>query len=375
MTNDERDNLPSASATQRLMNCAASHHMTLLARGMRQEAGEHGREWAEQGEQMHRAVFDQSDAKLETDQERMDYAKMMRRFRDFLGSWGATNNDIVIREERLWLHHEIFPIFSGRPDYIRISPNYKRAAIVDFKSLWNRVPEPAENDQLISQAVLLAEAEPDIEVFTLQILSPHYNYKAHIMHIDEVRAYEVRLREMIDKVNSKTEPNPGEWCKHCGGLLVCPKVRKEASDLIKGPHPSELPLENAGKLLSQLERLEKFLEEVKSYYKRVLADQPDAVPGWTLTTKVLRTLRDPAKVMAKAVPIIGEEKFWGSVSISVVKLEAAWEKAEADPHFNEVLAPFVTSKETAPSLSKAKKKYVTGTKESNSTEPGATDVP
>ena len=358
--NDERDNLPSASATQRLMHCSASHHMTLLARGMRQEAGRHGAGWAEQGEAMHQAIFDQSDAKLESDQERMDYAKLMRRFRDFLGSWGASNDDIVIREERLWLHHEIFPIFSGRPDYIRIAPNYKRAAIIDFKSLWAKAPEPAENDQLMSQAVLLAEAEPEIEVFTLQILSPHYTYRSFLMHIDEVRKYEEKLRAMIDRVNSKTEPNPGEWCKHCGGLLVCPKVRKEASDLIKGPSPAELPLETAGKLLSQLERLEKFIEEVKTHYKLVLANTPDAIPGWTLTTKVMRSLRNPDKVRESVVPIIGEKEFWNAVTVSITKLESGWNKAQAnketkDPGLNEVLAPFITTKETAASLTKTKK--------------------
>jgi hypothetical protein len=117
---------------------------------------------------------------------------LMRRFRDFLGSWGASNGDIVIREERLWLHHEIFPIFSGRPDYCRISPDYKRACIVDFKA-----PEPAENDQLMSQAVLLASEEPYTQEFTLQIISPHYTYRPHLATHEEVKEYEVKLRMML----------------------------------------------------------------------------------------------------------------------------------------------------------------------------------
>jgi hypothetical protein len=139
-------------------------------------------------------------------------------------------------------------------------------------------------------------------------------------------------------------------------------VRKEAADLIKGPSPAELPLENAGKLLSQLDRLEKFIDGVKAHYKLVLAENPDAIPGWGLATKTMRDLHNPEKVKEAVRPVIGEKGFWNAVTVSLTKLEAAWGKL-SQSNINEVLAPFITNKETKPSLVKVKK-Y--GTKESDS---------
>jgi Protein of unknown function (DUF2800) len=360
---EERDNLPSASAVQRLMQCPASHRMTLKARGMRMEAGEHKKDGDRQhGLAMHDAIFAQSAAKLETDQDRMDYSKIMRRFREFLSGWGAGDDDIIIREERLWLHQEITPIFSGRPDYIRIRPNHKRAVIVDFKSLWNKAPEPVENDQLWSQAVLLAEEDPLIQEFTMQIISPNYMYKPHLASREEVKDYQTRLWYMLSLVQLETEPKTGDQCKHCGGLLICPAVAREAAG--KSEHPSELKLENAGKLLARMERLEKYIKEVREYYKLVLAKDPDSIPGWGIKEKQMRILKDPAKIRDAVLPVIGEKAFWDACSVSITKLETSWtKKREAylidDPNkpqeAAQVLAPFITIQTKEASLVRKKK--------------------
>ena len=363
--NSERDDLPSASGVYRLMNCQASHRMTLKARGMRQEAGESGgkgEQWREQGNAMHDAIFNQSAAGLETDQERMDYSKLMKRFRDFLGGWGADNDDTVIREERLWLHQEITPIFSGRPDYCRISKSGRRAAIVEFKSLWNKEVEPAENDQLWSQAVLLA-AILDCQEFTLQIISPHYTYKPHLVTRHEIEDYEIRLRMALSLAQLEKEPpRTGPWCKHCGGIMICPAIAREAA--MTTTHPSELKLENAGKLLARLERMEKYIKEVREYYKLVIAKDPEAIPGWKIIEKSMRLLKNPQGIKDAVVPIIGEKAFWGATSVSITKLETAWAKAKEAvpsdsnniiPLSNVVLAPFITIKTQEASLQKDKK--------------------
>ena len=362
---EERESLPSASSVQRLMLCPASHRMTLQARGMRQEAGESGGkgdEWREQGTAMHDAIFNQTAAKLETDQERQNYSKIMRRFREFLGGWGAMNDDSIIREERLWLHHGIEPIFSGRPDYIRISPNHKRSAIVDFKSLWNKAPEPIENDQLWSQAVLLAAEDTAIQEFTLQIISPNYVYKPHLVTRQEVVDYENKLRYMLSLTRVETAPKVNDQCKHCGGLLICPAVAREAAG--KSEHPSELKIENAGKLLARMERLEKYIKEVREYYKLVLAKDPESIPGWGIQEKQMRILKDPAKIRDAVLPVIGDKAFWDACSVSITKLESSWtKKREAylidDPNkpqeAAQVLAPFITIRTQEASLVKKKK--------------------
>jgi hypothetical protein len=359
---DNRDSLPSASAVTRLMKCAASHRMTLKARAMRQEAEEHGgknQQYREKGNAMHEAIYKQSAADLETDQDRMDYSKIMRRFRDFLGGWGAQDDDMIIREERFWLHQEIEPIFSGRPDYIRISPNRQRAAIVEFKSLWNKEDEPRENNQLWSQAVLLAEEDPGIKEFTLQIVSPHYTYTAHLATRDEVLDYEVGLRVMLTLTQVDTPPLTGDHCKHCGGMLICPAIAKEAA--IKSEHPSELDLKNAPKLLERLERMAKYIEEVRNYYKLVIAKDPLAVPGWKIVEKQMRLLKSPMKIRDAIMPVIGEKAFWNAVSVSITKLESAIDGLDKglfdgdNKNPKKLLEPFITVKTQEASLVKEKK--------------------
>ena len=351
--NEERDNLPSASAVQRLMQCSASHRISLQARELHQEAGEASKdEWRDKGNAMHEAIFKQSSADLETDQDRMDYSKLMKRFREFLSGWGASNEDTVIREERLWLHQEIEPIFSGRPDYIRISQNRRRAAVVEFKSLWNKEDEPRDNDQLWSQAVLLASEEPTINEFTLQIISPHYTYAPHLATRAEVLDYEVKLRFLLSLVNTHTEPVTGDHCKHCRGMLICPAIQREVA--IKSEHPSDLKLENAGKLLARLERLEKYIKECREYYKLVVAKDPDAIPGWYLYEKHMRVLKNPIKLKDTLIPIIGEKAFWDAVTVGITKIEAALEKVETNRPAEDLLTPFITVRTAEASLKKGK---------------------
>jgi len=199
-----------------------------------------------------------------------------------------------------------------------------------------------------------------VQEFTLEIISPHYVYTAHLASRQEVLDYEVALRVMLSLTRVQTEPKTGDYCKHCPGLLICPAIAKEAA--LKAEHPSDLKLENAGKLLARLERLEKYIRECREYYKLIIAKDPLAVPGWKLIEKQMRLLKNPMKIRDAVLPMIGDKAFWDSVTVSITKLEAAIENASKpflidDPAkpTKEILTPFVTVRVQEASLVKEKK--------------------
>lgn len=356
-----RGEQPSASAAARLLNCAASHRMGLLAHDMHQAAGQDD-QWAAYGTAVHEAVFKESPEGLPDDQARQDYSKTMRKMREFLASWGATNEDLIMREERLWLHDGLFPIFSGMADYIRIQPKNARAAIMDVKTLWARAQDPRENDQLWSLGVLLMENFPEIERVTLQIISPKYHYQSQLVNRSELEEYGAKLRLAIHAANGISIPIPGDWCKHCHGLLICPKVKREASQyIVKTELPYALPLGDKGaKLLSELERIKKFVTEAEKFYKLSLAREPDAVPGWILEPgdEVRSFVSSPDVIKEKVVPLIGENAFWNSVTVGIGALEKNWKPVKPDQEIDkmdEVLKDSIIRKRNAPGLKKVRK--------------------
>jgi hypothetical protein len=353
MNIEDRDTYPSASSVARLIQCPASHRMELLAQEWGQLA-EIDKVWALQGTGIHSALELQDPAGLETDEQRVIYSKLLRKLNDFLLYWHSNDNDQLITERRIWMHDGIVPIFSGQLDYARI--NNGRACLIDYKTGWSKAPEPKDNDQLKSLAVLLRLEHPKIETVTVQVLSPYYTHYPCVLSAQELSDYEGYLRDLLEKINHKQEPVPGEYCKHCAGLMICPAVRKLAGNfLMTKPNsieemPSVLPEgERAAKLLTEIALLEKWIEAARGYYKSLLVEKPDAVPGWSLYQNETRYFSDAAKAAPALIELIGETKFWEAVSISVTKIEKAL------PAGTEVLQDLTRKKAIAPTLGKSRK--------------------
>lgn len=354
MSIQDRDNFPSASSVARLSSCAASHRMELLAQEWGQIA-EIDKVWAEQGTNIHTALELQDPAGLNTDDQRNVYSKLVRKLNEFLVYWHASDEDKIIAEQRLWMHEGVLPVFSGQLDYARI--NLHRAMLVDYKTGWSKSPEPKDNDQLKSLAVLLRIHRPQLETVTLQVLSPYYTHYPYVMAAQEISDYENHLRELLKKTGERTVPVPGDYCKHCEGLLICPAVRKMAGNfLMTKPSnaedfPSALPEGDRGaRLLTEIALLEKWIEAARQHYKLLLADRPDAIPGWSLYPGEVRVFKDAATAAPTLLKLIGEEKFWQAVSISVTKIEKALPSGNAS-----VLEDLTSKKQNAPTLGKSRK--------------------
>jgi hypothetical protein len=329
-----REDYPSASAIGRFNQCLASYQMGVLAREY-DHLPEEDDEWALDGQFIHEALRKNDSADLQNDNQRNIYSKLIHRLNKYLTHWGASNGDDVIKETRLWMHDDegLFPIFSGMADYTRIRG--EEGLIIDFKTGWDKPPPPEANHQLKSLAVLRKIASPELQRITLQIISPHYDYTAYVMGIDELVKYEQALRGLIEQLHKAQAPVPGSYCKHCKGFLICPEVRKNLS-LIKleknVDFPMTLPVGSQGaRILSELKILEKFLKKCYAHYKVVLFRDPDAIPGWSLAPgDRVRIFKPARQVWGKLHELIGDKVF-DAVTISVSKVDEFLEEGQSIP--------------------------------------------
>jgi hypothetical protein len=113
-------------------------------------------------------------------------------------------------------------------------------------------------------------------------------------------------------------------------------------------------------ILGQLERIGKFLEEAKSFYRTQLTKDPYCVPGWTLKPGARRrSLSDPAKVWHKVCDVLSTEEFMQSVTLKIGVLQDIWSRATGVPGtqaraaFDDLLGNLVTTLPTTPSLVRA----------------------
>ena len=347
----DRADCPSSSSLDRFVQCSASHNMGLLADswGQNKVAGKD----AEFGLKVHQALQEGSAKSLETDDERLAFSAMYRQHHQFVNAWKSWWNSPEeaqeLLEHRLWLHYGLTPVFTGQADFILIQGTH--ALILDYKSLWNKVAEPEDNHQLRSLAVLLWLSRPELKDITIQIISPHYTYSPHQMLVGELEGYLEFLKGTIKSVNQANAPVPGEWCKYCQGLLICPAVRKTASDLLKadedGSLPARLPKGDAGSLmLDQMTALSALIDKVREHYKTVLTEDPKALPGWQLSTRITRNFTNVRRVFGMLQDKLGADVY-DLLTISVPKTFSKLNSIE-----QQTLEEHIEKTVSAPSLRK-----------------------
>jgi hypothetical protein len=316
-------------------------------------------EWTKEGSLIHDAIQRNDSSILETDEQRNTYSKLTHRLNKFLVHWGAQPGEEVRYEERLWMHDEtgVFPLFTGQADYTRIRASGEEALIIDFKTGWDKPPIPESNHQLKSLAALRRMANPGIKKFTLQIISPHYDFQAYEMDEAMLDRYEQALRGLLNQLKKEQVPVPGRYCKHCLGFLICPAVRKNMA-LIKLTKEADFPMTlptgaKGARILEELKVLEAFTRKCYEHYKIVLFNEPDAIPGWSLVPgDKVRTFKPAKKIWEKMQKLLGD-KLLDAVSISVTKAENFLPEGEKIPE------DLITIRQNNASLEKVKKPEIT----------------
>jgi CRISPR/Cas system-associated exonuclease Cas4 (RecB family) len=349
--------IPSGSHFERLINCRASHAMSIQARRLGQVAHEDS-EAARQGVRIHEARHTGNVEQLSAE-ERELFEILKEQEQTLLSQWIVDSFPMPEQrsEVRLYLRREdhLFPILTGQPDLVFVQGG--RALIVDCKLGRNRVIDPCENWQLKIYAVLLLQTETYLEEVTVQILSPHFDFEPFTYTREELDRLHQSVLVVLSSLADPGEPAPGPHCQFCPARLICPAARSEAQDAALA-RVIELPLgEGAALLLSQIKRAKSLFSEIESFYRRLLEREPGAIPGFALEPgAVRRSIEDPIKAFEQLIELFSVQEFLSCCSVSVPELECSLARKKGVPAtqtkelFKKFLGNLLVEKRNAPSL-------------------------
>jgi hypothetical protein len=294
--------------------------------------------------------------------------------------FGTSKAIVRIVERRLW--HE-FPVMNGNPrrgslktsgqfDVAFIHPETHRALIFDGKSGWLPVsPNPA-NLQLRRLAALLW-LELNLSEIGVCILKPFEKNEPICLYAptDLKRS----VAELEEDVRQSHEPNAPrtageEQCRYCRAREGCPKRLAWLSAALPAVSPP-LPMLSArdwtpaqrALFLEREKDARDWLEARKNEIKVLLAETPDAVPGYTLKKgRAIETIIDSQEVLKRFCNGLGGtlDGFMKCIKIGKTALEEevrdlTGHKGKAlDADLKTLLAGCVECKTSAPTIERCK---------------------
>src|SRR5215469_312490 len=373
MTDSERLDLSSASSAYRRRRCTGSENLIrqLRKRGLLKEIPP-GAD-AISGTASH-AGWAGQDVQLDATQEQT--VQTLKHLETLVVTdWCAgQSNDIFVlgREVRLWLRQGIEPLHSGQYDCAYVSKDWRRALILDAKTLYGEVDPAEHNDQLRELVALFRFNYPQITHYTVAILAPNHLERVSIATYDMLEA-ELALRllrlSLLETADPDAVRTPGRHCDHCPALSNCEEARQligHTHSLAKRIEAGQytLPLgEKGARILQEIDTVKKVLKSLQEAYKRELAADPDCLPGWHLKNgKRIRQIDDIKRALELwSAQRLDIADFLSATEISISKLEAAFGNAigargkRLTDSFNTSFAEVITLKEYAPELERDRK--------------------
>lgn len=353
---DERQRLPSASAAERYYHCRASFLMEQMIGEQEKES-----EAAATGTRIHAAIAGELEAETDTEQSIADKAKWLegKAVADYLNRLPERE----FREKRLWYQSPHGNrVFSGQPDYVASVGT--RFIIVDFKTLWGQHASAPSNLQLRALVVLVATnfRADHIRVALVEpnkwpsITVADYGPDEILQAIQEI----VPLMESVLKPHKPT-PHP-DACKYCKARRVCPAAISETTALqpITG-NAVDLSGKQIAGILDRCLVAEHVVAENKAAAKRLLGQNPDAIPGWRLKPNAPREkITNVQTVFGRALHAgVTQERFTQAVSLTKSALKSALKETglkgkELDKTLESVVEGCTESTQTSPSLERIK---------------------
>jgi len=367
----ERLDLSSASSAYRRRRCTGSENLIgeLRSRGLLKEIAP-GQD-ALSGTAVH-AAWSGVGVELSPSQEKT-LIELKRLEAMVLADWSGGEPSILLgREERLWLRQGIEPVHSGQYDCAYVSSDYRRALILDAKTLYGEIDPAEHNDQLRELVALFRFNYRALEHYTVAILAPNQPERISSATYDQLEA-ELALRLLRLSLFESADPGaprtPGAHCGHCPARLQC----EEARSLIGHPYSVKkridagefvLPLgEKGARLLEEIKTAKTVLADLEEAYKAELKTDPDCLPGWQLSNG--RKLRWIAEV-EKALEAWSSHRYAMSdfLSCTDLVLHRLEEKLAAHTgkvgkglanHFNDIFGPLVMTRMSQPSIVRSRK--------------------
>jgi hypothetical protein len=281
--------LPSASSVERLALCPGSWKMS---RGLPELTNPDLQEWAASGDRIHAWLAEQP---VTLEPEEMDIAQRCIRQRNELVHHYLTLATTITREQRLWLCHPGTSRhrFSGKVDWAGYCEENKTALVIDYKTNRGDTTASASNLQLRSGAVLfwqsLEAAGYQVANIAVAIIQP-LTGKPEICEYKplDLLASETQLHFILDtaeKPDARLVAGDRQ-CKYCPARITCPAALDKMKDLQLFPalRTQNLPVtgERLAALLEACTVADLISKTVKAHAKKILAEAPDAIPGYSL---------------------------------------------------------------------------------------------
>jgi len=340
-THDPRRGLPSASAMRRISKCSGSVAMVnaLRASGKYFELEN---KYAPSGTRIHwylAQTFGRAEnleAEKELSGEEMGVARKCRdQVNEMLHAWRDNDHEHLEAtiEKRFWYRTGIRPRFSGQPDLVVIGQE-NRACIFNYKCGRLEADPGADNLQLRTEAVVLKHNFPNLEAIDAAIVEPLVTWEPERVTYGEanLKIAEAEILHIVDEAAWNHKRTAGPWCVHCPARVNC----NESLDYVQTiPNPAvsklfELPRGELGaRLWEKIGVAQKLLVDLKETYKKIMAVEPGALPGYILPElgHKRRTVVDPVNFKTALSGYLPPERIDALADYPIGKIEEAYGQA------------------------------------------------
>jgi CRISPR/Cas system-associated exonuclease Cas4 (RecB family) len=369
---DERKNLPSASSMARLAACPGSWALSAKAPALPEN------EWSEDGRLIHEALESLSTKGLPSRLVSTCEVALERRH-SMLAQWlidrdivaDPLYNPRVMNEWRYWFKLNDVDVCSAKCDVLITCGTH--GLILDYKSLYGDIDEPAHNAQLRTEVACVA-SEMRLTSIRVAIIQPA---KAPVPPADynaeDIRKAMSWLMGILTKAMVEDAPRQaGDHCQYCPARTICPEVDQQKGALSRPVRYDVLAPEDRAARIPVLKLGIKLASEELAFYKEALKKDPDYVTGYCLSAgRVEKPVNDITALYERVVrgasaqgPLerggqrISIEDFMACCSVAKGKLE---EKIAArsgltgkalDELMEQIYSGILGSKQTEGSLAK-----------------------
>ena len=356
--NDDRENLPSASAFRRYELCVGSFQLEQQANALGQEAHKKSAA-ADAGDRIHEWLAGQR-TELE-DPEELKTAQFLKERGDYYGIeriFGDAKTETLV-EERLWMELDGKPALSGRFD--RVIWNGKTALIQDYKTGHSEPDAAEQNSQLKVLGVLFALNYQSVEEVIVQLITRSHGVtesRYSIAQLSQAYLEIIATLRAISDPHAPFNPTP-EACRYCPAALICQALKDTIVPVAKVQY-SEIPLEpaRAAKLLDEIAVIKGHIAEIEKFYFQRLSDDPAfQIPGYALVPGVVRRgVIDWHSARIRLEEFIDERDLQDAETYQLGDLEKALGRKlklkaeEAKAKLNEILNGLIVEKQNSPSL-------------------------
>ena len=355
MTTDERRGKPSASGMADYARCPGRVNICNTI-----EVEDKPRSYTTDGDAIHSALAGETKTEDLTPDQRAKAAKLMRS-RDVLQARFGEDAK-WISEERFWSEKEDY---SGRFDLVGIKG--RRAIVIDYKSGYQEVAEASRNLQLRCGVALLKQFDPDLNEISAAVVQVNRPITLTTYEVEDIDDAIAQIQLVVNDTKAETAPRrPGtSQCQFCPAATAgaCPEHQAYATSALKeGAVESALAVawtpEQWAIFCERAPEARKWLDQRAEDARNILANDPDAIPGWFLK---------PGAVVEKIDPFVLEylvesgydwKRLMEAVSVSKSKLRrllgelSDTKGKDLTNLFWKAAGAYITTKRNQPSLAK-----------------------